>query len=337
MNEFLHTAPFELESGAVLPEVRLAYHTWGTLSPARDNVVWVLHALTGNSDVTAWWADMIGPGRVIDPERHFVVCANMLGSCYGSTGPTHVDPTTGQPWFASFPLVTNRDIVHAFRLLRDHLGIRKISMLIGGSLGGQQALEWAAQEHERIERIVVIAANARHSPWGIAFNAAQRMALESDPTFHEPRLDAGARGMAAARAVAMLSYRTRAQYNARQRQEDDLLHGFSADTYQRHQGRKLVERFSAHAYHALTRTMDAHDVGRRRGGTGAALRRITSETVVIGITSDTLFPLEEQQFIADQIPFAQYRTITCGVGHDSFLIRQRALEHIINTTEILHE
>lgn len=337
MNEFLHAALFELESGAVLPEVRIAYHTWGTLSPTHDNVVWILHALTGSSDVTAWWSELIGPGRVFDPERHFIVCANMLGSCYGSTGPTQVNPETGAPWYATFPLVTNRDIIHAFRLLRDHLGIRRIHILVGGSLGGQQALEWAVQEHERIDRLVVIAANARHSPWGIAFNAAQRMALEADPTFHEQRHDAGTQGMAAARAVAMLSYRTRAQYNARQRHDTEELIGYPADSYQRYQGRKLVERFSAHAYHALTRTMDAHDVGRRRVSTGAALRRITSETVVVGISSDTLFPIEEQQFIADMIPFAQYRTITCNVGHDSFLLRQRALGHIILTTEILHD
>lgn len=326
---FVSDVPFVLESGAVLPEIRIAYHTWGRLNAAADNVVWVLHALTGSSDAATWWPDIVGNGRVFDPANSFIICANMIGSCYGSTGPTHVDPTTGQPWYDAFPLVTNRDIIRAFRLLRDHLGIERIRTLIGGSMGGQQALEWAVQEHERIERLIVIAANAQHSPWGVAFNAAQRLAIEADATFREPRIDAGQAGLAAARAVAMLSYRSSGLYNRTQRTPESLLDGFRAESYQRHQGNKLVQRFNAHSYYGLTKTMDAHDVGRDRGGTGAALRSISSDTLVIGISTDTLFPVYEQHFIADMIPRARYKTLLSSVGHDAFLTDQQQLATLL--------
>lgn len=326
---FVSDVPFELESGRVLSNLRIAYHTWGRLNASADNVVWVLHALTGSSDVTTWWPDIVGHGKPFDPQKHFIVCANMIGSCYGSTGPTDVDPSTGQAWYASFPLVTNRDIVRAFQRLRDHLGIQRIDTLIGGSMGGQQAVEWGVQEHERIDRLIVIAANAQHSPWGVAFNAAQRMAIEADPTFAEPKPDAGQAGLAAARAVAMLSYRSAGLYNRTQRTPESLLDGFRAESYQRHQGRKLVQRFSAHSYYSLTKTMDAHDVGRDRGGTGAALRRISSDTLVIGISTDTLFPVYEQHFIADMIPQARYKTLLSSVGHDAFLTDQQHLATLL--------
>ncbi|RPI67064.1 MAG: homoserine O-acetyltransferase [Ignavibacteriae bacterium] len=322
-------APFVLESGAILPEVRLAYHTWGELNDARDNVVWVLHALTGSSDATSWWPDIVGSGRPFDPSKHFIVCANMIGSCYGSTGPTHIDPSTGAPWYHTFPLVTNRDIVRAFQLLRDHLGIDRIDTVIGGSMGGQQALEWGVQEHDRINRLIVIAANDQHSPWGVAFNAAQRMSIEADQTFQEARPDAGQAGLSAARATAMLSYRSAGLYNSRQRTAESLLTGYRAESYQRHQGSKLVQRFSAHSYYGLTRTMDAHDIGRDRGGAGAALRTITSNTLVVGISTDTLFPVYEQHFIADMIPHAKYRTLLSSVGHDAFLTDQQHLATLI--------
>ncbi len=324
MNIYRDARPFLLEGGGQIPSLEIAYHTYGTLSPTADNVVWVCHALTGSSDAASWWSALIGPGRVIDTDRSFVVCANMLGSCYGST------TATGP----SFPLTTIRDQVRAFILLRQHLGIERITTLIGGSMGGQHVLEWALLEPDVVERIVPIATNARHSPWAMAFNAAQRLALEADPTFHGTGPMAGAAGLAAARAIGMVSYRTPVLFNVKQRVEDERIDAFPADAYQRHQARKLVDRFHAHAYHALTRAMDSHDVGRGRGGTGAALRSIAARTLVIGIDTDILFPEEEQHFIADMVPRARYRRLSSAAGHDAFLIDQRKLATILSTEKI---
>lgn len=324
--------PFALVAGGVLPEVRITYRTWGVRSAADDNVVWVLHALTGDSDAAAWWPALIGPGRVFDPARHFIVCADMLGSCHGSTGPTTIDPTTGGPWYGRFPTLTQRDIVRGFRLLREQLGIARIATLIGASTGGQQALEWAVQEPDVIGRVVVIAANARHSPWGIAFNEAQRMAIEADPTFGEPRPDAGRAGLAAARAMAVLSYRSAASINARQLDAERGIAGHRAGTYMRHQGDKLVRRFDAYSYHLLTQVMDSHDVGRGRGGTDQVLQRLTVPTICIGVSSDLLFPPDEQRAIAARVPHAVYRELVSDLGHDAFLLEQEKLAAILHET-----
>lgn len=332
---FHYDEPFLLEGGGVLPSLTLAYQTWGRLAPDGGNVVWICHALTGDSAATTWWQDIVGIGKVIDPERHFIVCANMVGSCYGSTGPTTIDALTGQPLYANFPLVTIRDMVRAQILLRRHLGINRLAVLIGGSMGGQQVLEWAVQEPDHIGTIVPIATNARHSPWAIAFNAAQRMAIEADPTYAEARADGGRAGLAAARAIGMLSYRTATLYNGRQRDDEERLQGFRAESYQQYQGAKLVDRFSAHAYHVLSRAMDSHDIGRGRGGTGAALRSIRAATLVIGIDSDLLFPEEEQHFIADMIPHAAYRRLRSNAGHDAFLLDQHQLATILHAHRIL--
>ena len=182
-----HNAPFELESGAVLPALRIAFHTYGELNAARDNTVWVCHALTASSDVADWWPHTVGEGRFLDPSRHFVVCANILGSHYGTTGPLHTDPATGRPYYGSFPAFTIRDMVRAHRLLADALGIRKIRALVGSSVGGFQAVEWAVAEPERFGRLALIATAAKASPWAIAIDETQRMAIEADATFGEPR------------------------------------------------------------------------------------------------------------------------------------------------------
>lgn len=327
--------PFVTEGGAVLTSVRIAYRTWGTLQPDGSNVVWICHAFTGSADADAWWSDLVGPGRVIDPSTHFVVCANMLGSCYGSTGPTDIDPSTGRIYGLQFPLVTARDIVRVFDALRTHLGIECIRVLIGGSMGGQHVLEWAAFAPERVERIVPIATNARQSPWGIAMNAAQRLALEADATFATDAPEAGHRGMSAARAIGMLSYRTATLFDGTQRDDDERIDDYRAERYQRYQGAKLVRRFHAHSYWTLSKAMDAHDVGRGRGGTGAALRAITARTLVIGIDTDQLFPIREQQFIADMVPRAVYRQMRSDTGHDAFLLQQRQLASILSTERIL--
>ena len=219
---YIAPGPFELETGHTLPELRIAYHTYGTLNAAKDNVAWVCHALTANSDVADWWPHTVEAGRFLDPARHFVVCANIIGSHYGTTGPLHVNPATGRPLYKDFPPFTIRDIVRAHRLLADALGIGRIGTLVGSSVGGFQAVEWAVSEPERIERLVLIATAAKASPWAIAIDETQRMAIEADTTFGQPRDDAGMKGLAAARAIGLLSYRGPEGYNLTQQDREEL-------------------------------------------------------------------------------------------------------------------
>ena len=322
MEKFHISGPFELECGAALPEVQIAYRTYGALNPDADNVIWICHALTASADADNWWAGLFGPGNIFDPEKQFIVCANILGSCYGTTGPASVNPETGRPYGKEFPLITIQDMVKVHRLLRDHLGIRKIRLLIGGSMGGQQALEWAVTEPDFIQNLVVLATNAKHSPWGIAFNEAQRMALEADPTLLENELpEAGRKGLEAARAVAMLSYRHYQAYSKTQVEHDsEKLDDFRASSYQRYQGSKLYKRFEPLSYISLSRSMDTHNVGRGRGGVEKALGAIQARTLVVGIETDVLFPPNEQEFIAEHIPGASYQVIDSLYGHDGFLV-----------------
>jgi homoserine O-acetyltransferase len=318
---FLLPDPLPLESGETLAGARVAYRTWGRLNAARDNVVWVCHALTANADVLDWWPGLFGAGYFYDPADWFIVCANILGSCYGSTCPLDVDPATGAARFQAFPLVTIRDLVAAHEALRQELGLTHIHTLIGGSLGGQQALEWAVSQPEVFSHLVVIATSARHSAWGIAFNEAQRLAIEADATYHENRPGGGDAGLAAARAVALLSYRGHDAYGNTQTDADEhRLRDFRASSYQRYQGNKLVARFDAYSYVALTRAMDSHHLGRGRGGVAAALATIRARTLMLGITSDVLFPLSEQREIAAGIASAVYGELDSSFGHDGFLL-----------------
>jgi len=313
--------PFPLESGDTLAGARVAYRTWGQLNATRDNVVWVCHALTANADVLDWWPGLFGTGCFFDPADWFIVCANVLGSCYGSTSPLASDPATGQGRFKDFPLLTIRDLVAAHEALRQELGLAHIHTLIGGSLGGQQALEWAASQPDSVGHLVVIATSARHSAWGIAFNEAQRMAIEADATYHENRPGGGDAGLAAARAVALLSYRGYDAYANTQTEPDPTrLRDFRASSYQRYQGNKLVARFDAYSYVVLTRVMDSHNLGRNRGGVAAALAGIRARTLVLGITSDVLFPLSEQREMTQGIPGAVYGELDSSFGHDGFLL-----------------
>lgn len=329
------SAPFILENGATLPYLDIGYHTYGTLNAAKDNVVWVCHALTGNSDAAVWWDGLIGRGRLFNPEEYFIVCANMLGSCYGSSGASSVNPTTGEPYFRSFPQVTVRDMVRAHILLREALGIEKIHVGLGGSMGGQQLLEWAILEPTVFEAIIPMATNAKHSPWGIAFNESQRLALEADATFFEDRLDAGLAGLKAARSIGILSYRNYETFGKTQPEIDnDKLDGYRASSYQAYQGKKLTRRFNAHSYWQLSKAMDSHNVGRGRGSAEEALAQIQARTLVVGISTDILFPSEEQRFLAEHIPDAEYVEITSPYGHDGFLIEFAALTDILQ--EFLH-
>jgi homoserine O-acetyltransferase len=324
--QFHYEADFQLENGKLLPGFQLAYQTFGQLSPEKDNVLWVCHALTANSDVADWWPGMVGPGALFDTDRYFIICANMLGSCYGSTNALSLNPQTQQPYYHDFPLLTNRDIVRAFDLLRQDLAIEKIRMVIGGSLGGQQCLEWAIMQPEVFEKLVPIATNARHSPWGIAFNESQRMAIAADASWPEKHPEAGLEGMRAARSIALLSYRNyRTYWNTQLEPELGEFENYRASSYQQYQGDKLKKRFHAFAYWTLSKAMDSQNLGRGRGSIEAALGQITAETLVVGLPTDWLFPIEEQRFLQRHIPGARIAEIGSQYGHDGFLIEVEQL------------
>ena len=331
MDPQIYTAPgpFELETGHTLPELRIAYHTYGRMNAARDNVAWVCHALTANSEVADWWPHTVEKGRFLDPERWFVVCANILGSHYGTTGPLHVNPATGRPWYGTFPPFTIRDIVRAHRLLAEALGVGRIALLVGSSVGGFQAVEWAVMEPERIERLALIATDAKASPWNIAIDETQRMAIEADSTYGEERPDAGMKGLAAARALGLLSYRGPEGYNLTQQDREENLALHRACTYQQYQGEKLCRRYNAYSYHAILDAFDTHDVGRGRGGVEAALRRIRARTLVVGITTDIIFTPAEMRRLHGQIPGSLYREIDSPFAHDGFLVEYEQLNALL--------
>lgn len=321
---------YPLESGRSLPGFQLFYTTWGTLNAERDNVVWVCHALTGNAFVKDWWAGLFGEGKTFDPAKDFIVCANTLGGCYGSTGPLSVNPDTGKPYYHTFPTLTNRDVVKAFDHLREHLGIAQIKTLIGGSLGGQQALEWAIEHPEVTRQLVLVASNAQQTPWGVAFNETQRMAIEQDVTWQLSTDDSGLNGMRTARAIALLSYRNYQAYNTSQKENtNNRTDNFKAATYQLYQGEKLAQRFNAFTYWHLTKMMDAHNVARGRGSVEEALQQVAAETLVIGVGSDVLFPIGEQRFLGKHINNASFQQIKSAYGHDGFLLETNQLQDIL--------
>ena len=322
--------PFTLETGEILPEVEIAYQTFGQLSPQHDNVIWVCHALTANADPVEWWPGLVGSGKFFDPKKYFIVCANILGSCYGTTGPASTNPKTGKVYGKDFPLVTIRDMVKLHQRLRQYLSIQKIALAIGGSLGAQQVLEWAITEPNVLTNICILASNAKHSPWGIAFNEAQRMAIAADPTYETGGPDAGKQGLAAARAIAMLSYRHYNAYGKTQKEDsDEILDDFKASSYQRYQGFKLEQRFDVHAYITLSKAMDSHNLGRGRESIEAALASVKASALIIGIDSDVLFPLNEQEFIARHIPKAHFSAISSSFGHDGFLIESERISALL--------
>ena len=299
--------PLVLECGGTLQNLRIYYTVYGELNKDRSNVVWVFHALTANYNPKEWWIGVVGEDTFINPADYFIVCAGMVGSCYG--GP--------QPLNYGFPLVTIRDMVSAHELLRRHLEIDKIKIGIGGSMGGQQLLEWAVQKPDLFETIVPIATNAKHSAWGIAFNEAQRMALKS------------ASGIEAARAIAMLSYRHYETFERTQSDKDERLDHFSAALYQQYQGEKLRKRFSPLSYYYLSKAMDSHNVGRHFDGIKNALSRIKSKTIIIGIDTDILFPIKEQHLLNKWIKASKLNIVKSHYGHDGFLIETEKINEIL--------
>lgn len=322
---------FRLERGGSLPGLDIAYHTYGTLNAEGDNCIWVCHALTANSDVADWWPHTVVKRGFLDPEKYFIVCANILGSCYGTTGPMSENPETGEPWYDTFPKLTIRDVVKAHILLARHLGIKNIFSLIGSSVGGFQAIEWAITEPRRFKSLVLIATAAYASPWTIAIDETQRMAIFADKSYGEKRADAGAEGLAAARALGLLTYRGGSGYNLTQQDEhtDEVAEYHRACSYQRYQGEKLVKRFDAYSYVAILDTFDTHNVGRGRGGLKEALRRIECPTLCVGITTDIIFTPEEMEELSACIPHSTYKEISSQFGHDGFLVEHELLNSLI--------
>lgn len=309
---FHSTAPFALECGATLDGVTIAYHTYGTLSAERDNVRWVCHALTASSDVADWWPGTVVQAGVLDAQRYFVVCANMIGSCYGSTSAmSEVD----------FPLITFRDMVRAHQLLADYLGLSRIDMLIGGSTGGSQAMEWAYLEPERFGRLILLATLPKTTAWIQASSTAQRMAIEASGYSDQ--------GLAAARATAMLQYRGSQAYNMTQSDDQPKLYGYKVDSYQRYQGKKLSDRFDVKCYLRLLDALDSHDIGRGRGGVDKALGRITTPTTVVAISTDIMFPPDDIRAMANAMPDALFHEIDSPFGHDGFLVETAKISSII--------
>jgi homoserine O-acetyltransferase len=323
--------PFALESGDSLPGVTVAYRTWGRLDPRGDNAVLVCHALTGSPDVDRWWGALLGPGRALDPERDFVVCSNVLGSCYGTTGPTSARPD-GRRWGGDFPAVTVRDIVRVQAALLDALGVKRLRLVIGGSLGGMQVLEWALLRPERVEAIAPIAVSARHSAWCIALSEAQRQAIYADPRWRDGRYrdgDGPEAGLAVARQIAMCTYRSRASLEARFSRDEQQAGHFAVEGWLHHHGRALVDRFDAATYVTLTKAMDTHDVGRGRGGWKEALRAVRGPALVVSIDSDVLYPPVEQVELAAALPGARLATLASPHGHDAFLIEGEAMNALV--------
>lgn len=326
---FQSKSAFTTESGHTLPVLELAYCTSGTFEKGKSKVVWVCHALTASADCADWWPDLIGENKAINPEEYFIVCMNIPSSCYGSSGPGSKNPTTKRSYFKDFPVFTIRDMVRAAILLRENLGIEKIHLLMGGSMGGYQCVEWAIMESERIENLMLVATAARESAWGIAIHTSQRLAIETDPTFGEKNITAGSQGLKTARAIGMITYRNYRAFVNTQTDEDDRIENFRSESYIHYQGEKLVKRFNAYSYWLLTKSMDSHNAARDRGKMEDVLKSIKAKTLCIGINSDVLCPVDEQKFLAAHINNAEYAEIDSPFGHDGFLVEGEKIGKIV--------
>ncbi len=318
-----------LESGEVLEEFDIQYTTYGLKNLKGDNVIWIIHALTGDSNPAEWWSGLVGEDKFYDPSKHFIVCANLLGSCYGSTNPLSLKPGSKDKYFYDFPDLTTRDLAKGLDQLREHLEINEIHTVIGGSLGGQVALEWGYTLGQKLKNLIVLASTAKTSPWTIGFNEAQRMSLESDSTWGENIDQAGQAGLRAARAIAMLSYRHPEDFETKHQDQEEKLDDFRASSYLRYQGQKLSQRFNAFSYWVLSKTMDSHDLGRGRGGVENALSKIEARTLAVGVDSDLLFLPKETRFIANHVNTGTFKEIKSKAGHDAFLIEYEQLSTFI--------
>ena len=344
---FAEIGTFELECGETLEEVRLAYRTWG--KPRRSAIL-ICHSLTHSADADDWWPGLIGRGQPFDPEHDFVLCSNVLGSCYGTTGPSSPIPAASaaaapspqqvsepgeRHYQADFPPPSIRDIVHLQARWLDQLGVDRLELVTGGSMGGMQALEWALLYPERVETIVPIAVSGRHSPWCIAISEAQRHAIRADQRWrggYYPANDPPVAGLSVARMIAVCSYRSWASFGSRFGRDLRDQETFQVESYLRYQGQKLTERFDANSYVALTRAMDSHDVTRgREGNLDQVLATIQQPALVISVASDVLYPPAEQQELSCHLPNATLGTIESPHGHDAFLIEIDQLAKMISS------
>ena len=348
---FLDIGDVELESGAVLQDVTMAYETWGTLDPDGGNAILVLHALTGDSHLRGpasrahaspgWWEQMVGPGCPIDTDRYYVIAPNILGGCQGSTGPSSIAPD-GRHWGSRFPLLTVRDQVEAERRLRDALSIQRWALVVGGSMGGMRAVEWATSYPSEVERLAVIASSARATADQIAWNTAQSAAIRMDPEFRGgdyydvPGGRGPQHGLGIARRIAHTTYRTADEledrFGNRPQADEDPFDGagrHQITSYLEHHAGKLSRRFDANSYLLLAHSMNTHDVGRGRGGTAAALERIRARTLVVAIDTDRLFPPVLVEEMATHIPHSDWRVAHSVIGHDAFLLAHPDLDEWI--------
>ncbi len=348
---FVSVGAVELERGGAIPGVRVAYETFGELAPDRSNAVLVLHALTGDSHLVGpagpghatagWWAGLVGPGKAIDTDRWFVVAPNVLGGCQGTTGPASLT-TDGREWGSRFPFLTIRDQVAAQAAFADAIGIDRWAAVVGGSMGGMHALEWAVTHPERVERLAVLAAPPVASADQIALNSVQVEAIRMDARFADGDYyeaeEGPYRGLALARRMALLNYRSPDELNERfarswQSGVSPLGHGgrYAVESYLDFHGNKFTRRFDANSYISLVEAMSSHDVGRGRGGIERALARVTARTLVLGIDSDRLFPVPDQRRIAELLPSTidggEAVVINSAFGHDGFLIEDDAVGH----------
>lgn len=338
---YTHAAPFQLHLGGTLPQFRIAYETWGTLSATKDNAVLLCTGLSASSHACShetnpaagWWETMVGPGAAIDTNRLFVVCCNILGGCYGSTGPSSLDPRNGRPYATDFPLVTVWDFVATQALVLESLGIDRLHATIGASLGGMQALAFAALYPERVERVVAISAPGRAYPLSIAFRHVQRQAVMRDPEWHAGRYapSAGPRqGLHVARQLGTITYRSGDEWAARFGRErarnfpTDLDNDFQIESYLTYQGDKFVANYDANSYLYISKAMDLFDLGDGAESYEQGVARVAAHALVIGVTTDILFPLREQRELADLLTAAhgrcRFTTIDSIYGHDAFLI-----------------
>lgn len=329
LQSYHYNNAFTLEAGGSFSEITIGYHTFGKLNAEKNNVIWVCHALTANSDVSDWWENMFGEGKVFDPEKNFIVCANILGSCYGSTCARSISPETKKAYGTDFPLVTIRDIVKAHDLLRQHLGIDEIALCIGGSCGGHQVMEFAFLLSEKIKKIALLVTSARETAWAIATHAAQRLAIQADPTWQADENRAGENGLKAARGMALLGYRTFDAYIKTQTDESEKLEDFRAASYINYQGQKLQNRFYAQCYFSLTKTLDTHHMGRGRGGIAGALGQLKMPAFVLSIESDLLIPPAEQFQLAEHLPDAHFVSLQSNYGHDGFLVEGETINELL--------
>ena len=355
---FDNANPLVMDVGVSLSPVVVAFETYGTLNADGTNAILVCHALTGSAHAAGyssddpksigWWNSFIGIRKPLDTSEYFVICSNILGGCYGTTGPVSLNPHTGKKYGITFPQMTVRDLVRVQKALLDYLNVHQLRTVIGGSLGGMQVLEWALMYPKLVESIIPIATSAQHSAWSIGFNDLGRQAIMNDPDWRngeyyeygQPK-----KGLSLARQIAMISYRSEREFAERFGRDKRLVEGsdipghsseknlYEVESYLRYQGKKLVDRFDANTYLKISRTMDLHDVTIDRGTLDEVLGSITMPVLNIGIDSDILYPAVEQKEIARRIPGSTYREIRTPYGHDAFLIEYEQMERFV--TEFL--